>query len=216
MILVSYNINGISQGDTDSKIRFAILGGVNFQNLSGKDFTGNDLDTKGTLGFHAGVNAQIRVADEFYFQPGLLYSTKGAKVNEGINTSTFNISYVELPLNLVYKSNLGSGYIMLGFGPYVAYGINGNSSFTDGTLEVDSDIEFTNVIEITDPITTTYFKPLDMGANIFFGYEMPAGIFIQLNTQLGLINIYPEDNRLTGNQTSIKNVEFGLSAGYRF
>lgn len=208
-------IKSFGQDNNMSKIRFAILGGVNYQNLTGKDFTGRDLNTDGIIGFHGGVNAQIRIADEFYFQPGLLFTTKGAKINEAVST-TYNLSYVELPLNLVYKSKLGTGYMMLGFGPYVAYGVAGKTSYTDGNLKVDSDIEFTNVIELTDPLTKNYVKPLDLGANIFFGYELAGGIFIQLNTQFGMINSSPEDKRFPGGETSIKNTGFGLSLGYRF
>ena len=105
---------------------------------------------------------------------------------------------------------------MLGFGPYVAYGINGSAQRDIGSGFIDSAIEFTNVIETTDPLTTSYFKPLDAGANIFAGYEMSSGIFLQLNTQLGLLNIYPEDKRFTGNNIAIKHAGFGLSLVYRF
>ena len=71
------------------------------------------------IGYHAGVNVQIPVASEFYFQPGLLFSTKGAKNVSGSVTNTTKLSYVELPLNMVYKGKLGNGFVMVGFGPYL-------------------------------------------------------------------------------------------------
>lgn len=199
-----------------SSTAFAVLGGVNLQNLNGKDYLGNKLENDMILGFHAGVNAQIPIAPEFYFQPGLLFSTKGAKNTDLGITSTYHLSYIELPLNLVYKGAVGSGYIMVGFGPYVGYGILGKATFEGGGATVESDIEFKNTLDSGDPFGTTYFKALDAGGNIFAGYETAGGLFFQLNTQFGMLQINPEDNRFPEGETIVKNTGFGLSLGYRF
>jgi hypothetical protein len=195
---------------------FGILGGVNAQNLNGKGFDGSKLSNDMIIGFHAGINAQIPIVPSFYFQPGLLFSTKGAKNTEGVVTTTNKLSYIELPLNLVYKGALGNGYVMVGFGPYVGYGIMGKSITEGGSAKLESDVVFTNAVESDDPLGTTYYKALDAGGNIFAGYEMASGIFLQLNTQFGMININPEDKRFPTGETAIKNTGFGLSLGYRF
>ncbi len=195
---------------------FGLLGGVNFQNLNGKDRSGDQLEYDMIIGYHVGANVQIPIAPEFYFQPGLLFSTKGAKTTTGPVTSTYSLSYLELPLNFVYKGLLGTGYVMVGFGPYVGYGIMGKADHEGGSLTYESDIEFTNTVDAGDPLTTTYFKPLDLGGNLFVGYEMAGGLFFQLNSQLGLVTINPEDNRFSENDLAIKNTGFGFSLGYRF
>ena len=206
-----------SQGIENSKTSFGILGGVNLQNLNGKDRSGDKLENDMLIGFHAGVNVQLPVAPQFYFQPGLLFSTKGAKNTDGLISNTYKLSYVELPLNFVYKALLGNGYFTLGFGPYLAYGIGGKALYESGSVSLETDIEFKKEVESGDPLTTAYVKPFDAGANLFFGYELPAGIFLQLNTQLGLIDINPTDNRLSGdNKSTLKNTGYGLSLGYRF
>ena len=192
----------IAQSTNKGKTSFAILGGVNFQNIDGKDY-GDKLKNNLLIGFHAGFNIQIPIAPEFFLQPGLLYSVKGAKSTTGTITNTFKLSYIELPLNVVYKALLGKGYIMVGFGPYVAYGI--------GTEGSSKDVEFNDVVETN---TVTYFKPLDAGANIFVGYELVSGIFCQLNTQLGMLKINPVE--VPDYKLSAKNTGFGLSIGYRF
>ena len=198
------------------KASFGILGGVNFQNLNGKDFNGDKLENTLTVGWHVGANIQIPIAPEFYFQPGLLFSTKGAKYSDDLSTTTTSLSYIEMPLNLVYKAMLGKGYILVGLGPYVGYAIMGKvKTENDGTSE-KTDIEFQNVVEISDPLTVPYYKALDVGGNILFGYELAAGIFVQLNAQLGLIKINPEYEVLTDDKSSIKNTGFGFSLGYRF
>ncbi|MDF1570143.1 MAG: porin family protein [Bacteroidales bacterium] len=206
-----------AQGPAGSKTSFAILGGVNFQNLNGQHEDGSKLENDLLIGFHAGVNLQLPVAPEFYFQPGLMFSTKGAKNTMLSITGTYKLSYIELPLNFVYKALVGNGYFMLGFGPYVAYGISGKVIYESGSVEIETDIEFQNVVESGDPLTTVYMKPFDAGANLFFGYELSSGLFLQLNTQLGLININPEDNRIgADNNALLKNTGYGLSLGYRF
>lgn len=194
---------------TAQKTSFGILGGVNFQNLNGKDSDGDKLENTIKPGFHAGVNVQIPIVPDFYFQPGLLFSTKGCKNTESEEDMKINISYLELPLNLLYKPLVGKGHFMLGFGPYLGYGISGKIFYGNDS----EDIEFKNKIETANGTFT--LKPFDAGANIFAGYELPAGIFFQLNTQLGLLSIYPEYEG-SENEITLKNTGFSLSAGYRF
>src|SRR5689334_14998267 len=54
-----------------------IRGGANFTNLNG-EIGGDDLDNKIKVGFHAGLDVPMMLAPEFYIQPGVLYTTKGA------------------------------------------------------------------------------------------------------------------------------------------
>ncbi len=206
----------LGQMTDNAKISFAILGGVNVQNLNGKDFSGNKLEYKTILGYHGGINVQMPIAPEFFLQPGVLFTTKGAK-NEGVLiTSTYNVSSIEVPINLVYKGALSGGYVMVGFGPYVSYGIMGTANFEGGAVSLETDIEFKNVVEIGDPLTTTYMKALDAGGNVFIGYEMAAGLFLQVNAQLGMLNLKPEDKRFPDDKSEIRNTGFGASLGYRF
>ena len=192
-----------------AQMGFGILGGLNLQNLNGKDSNGDKLTNDMIIGFHAGINIQIPIVPQFYFQPGLLFTTKGAKNTNG---TSIKLSYVELPLNVVYKALLGSGYFMLGFGPYVAYGIGGKVVPESGTT---SKITFKKSMESGD-VDFTVYKPFDAGGNILIGYEMAGGIFLQLDAQLGMLNIWPENSSVLNNISTMKNTGFGLSLGYRF
>ena len=206
----------MAQTEGNGKMSFGILGGVNFQTFNGKYDNGDKIENDLLIGYHAGINVAIPVAPQFYFQPGVSFSVKGAKATDLGITSSTKLSYIEVPLNLVYKGLLGNGYVLVGFGPYVAYAIKGKVNYEGGAVTVDTDIEFKNVVESSDPALTTYFKAMDAGGNIFFGYEMAAGLFLQLNAQLGMLNIKPEDNRLMGSNPEVKNTGYGLSLGYRF
>jgi hypothetical protein len=217
MILALSGSVAIAQGT--SKMSFGIKGGVNFQNLNGKDYSGDKLENDMLIGYHAGVDVQIPIAPQFYFQPGLLYSLKGAKNTYTVTgteyTSSTKLSYIEMPLNLVYKALLGKGYFMLGFGPYVGYGFSGKVITEGGSSTVEQKIEFQNVVETGDDPTVPYYKAFDVGGNIFAGYELSSGLFFQFNTQLGMVKINPEYKILPDDKSSVKNTGFGLSLGYR-
>ncbi len=218
MIFMLTISSAIAQSTENTKV-FGILGGINVQNFNGKDNNGDKLENDMIIGYHAGINIQIPLAAEFYFQPGLLFSTKGSESSYGTLTGTYNLSYIELPLNLVYKGLLGNGHIILGFGPYIGYGIMGKATLESNSAGIETDIEFTNVVESDDSYSTTHFRPFDAGGNILIGYEGAGGLFLQLNAQLGMLEINPEDKRVVavyGEQLSVKNTGFGLSLGYRF
>src|SRR4051812_18577994 len=77
---------------------FGLRAGVNFQNINGKEYDGTDTDNKLKTGFNIGVNAEIPVAPDFYVQPGVLFTTKGAK-SKADDDIKINLSYIEVPIN---------------------------------------------------------------------------------------------------------------------
>jgi hypothetical protein len=157
LILISHSVKAQDEG-----VSFGIRAGVNIQNFNGKDLTGDKLELNLVPRFHAGVVAEIPIAPEFYFQPGLLYTTKGAKSDNeflGIDMSAeYNLSYLELPLSFVYKPQLGNGYFFLGFGPYVSYGIGGKAKFNVANVSTETDIEFEKEYESLNPAQWKYFQ----------------------------------------------------------
>jgi hypothetical protein len=216
IILIVPQVFAQSKVKGDTKIGFGLLGGVNLQNLNGKDFWGEKLDNKLKFGFHGGLNANIPFAPDFYFQPGLLFTIKGAKADEAAITTTVNLDYLEMPLNLLYRPQLGDGHILLGFGPYVAYGIGGKVKTEGGSITSNLDVKFQNIVKQSDSGDFAYYRAFDAGANIFFGYEFYYGIFCKLNAQLGMLKVNPEYELLSNDKTSYKNTGFGLSVGYKF
>ena len=201
-----------------AQVTFGVRAGVNFQNINGKDAEGDKLKNDLIVGFNAGANVEIPIADEFYLQPGLLFSTKGAKATGDIInlTATTHISYIELPINLLYKPLLGSGHLLLGFGPYVAYGIMGKYIMEISDESEEWDVDFKNKVTADDPDNVVYIRPLDAGANLLAGYELAFGLSFQLNAQLGLLEIKPTHEGADEDDSTSKNTGFGFSAGYRF
>jgi Outer membrane protein beta-barrel domain len=213
MMIVAHSITAQdgAQGTT-----FGVIGGVNYFNLVGDDSDGSAVENDALLGFQGGVFMRIPLANQFYLQPGLLYVQKGAKNESDLGKITYRLSYAELPINFLYKAQVGAGSLLLGFGPYVAYGINGNVKAESGVVSLDNDIVFQNEVALTDPLTNFYAKRVDAGANIFFGYELAGGLSLQFNAQLGMLDVNPDDNRVVDDKTSIRNTGFGISLGYGF
>lgn len=195
---------------TMGKTTFGIRAGVNFQNINGKDGNDKDLDNKIKTGFNVGVTADIPIAPEFYVQPGILFSLKGAKMDDAADTK-INISYLEIPVNFLYKPVLGGGNLLLGFGPYAAFAVGGKIKNDN----VDVDLKFDNEVSPTSPDAYRTLKRFDFGANLLAGYQFSNHLSAQLNAQLGLVNINP---KYTGISTDAKakNTGFGVSLGYSF
>jgi hypothetical protein len=202
----------VATAKSQEGLRFGVLGGINFQNLNGKYVSGDRLESSLILGYHAGVNALIGIAPEIYFQPGLLFSTKGGTVKQTTADVKFRLNYIELPLNVLYRGQIGEGFVLLGLGPYLGYAISGKAI----TGDIKRNIQFQSSIGSGDSNQSYYFRGFDSGANIFAGYEMASGIFLQLNTQLGLLKINPENNMVSNDKSVVKNTGYGLSVGYRF
>lgn len=200
--------------------QFGIRAGVNFTNVSVKE--GDDLDDENTKikpGFHVGATYDIGVTDMFAVQPGLLFSTKGAKYKYDDGNGEYAVTpyYLELPINFLYKPVLGDGNLLLGGGPYVAYGVGGKwkDKYEDesatGKLVFINDYEN----EPEDDDVEVYGRKLDAGINFLAGYEFSNRFSVQFNAQLGLMNTVP---KFDGEKPdgAVKNNGFGISIGYKF
>lgn len=207
-----------------AQISFGVRAGAGLQNINGKDADGDKLENKMIPGFNIGVNVEIPVADEFYVQPGLLFATKGAKEEYeviGIDvTAKKSLSYLEIPINFLYKPQLGNGKLICGFGPYLAYGVAGKVHKEWELLGVDMsetpEVKYQGKVDSDDPNDVVYVKGFDAGANLLFGYELSFGLSIQLNAQLGLLNMNPSYEGVDDDDSRDANTGYGLSLGYRF
>ena len=208
-----------SSADAIGRTTFGVRAGVNFQNITGK--YGNDVKMKNDLipGFNVGVNAEIPIAPTFFIQPGVLFTTKGAKLEENSSqsyTATTHLSYIEIPVNLVYKPLLGTGRLIAGFGPYVDFGVGGKIKYDGTNAPADKDIKFQKSVSGSDNNSYGYYRGFGAGANMLFGYEFANKLSFQLNAQLGLTDINPETEASMSNNAKATNTGFGISAGYRF
>ena len=210
-----------------AQVSFGVAAGPNFQNMVGKNMDGDKVTNGMIIGFHAGVTADIPVAPDFFFQTGLFFSQKGSKNNDGLipnkssgdnYTTTTRISYIELPLHLLFKPQFGKGKILVGFGPYVAFGLAGTQTIKyPNNPAIERKIKFSGEISLEDywDLENAYYRGFDAGADIFAGYELDMGLYLLLKTQLGLLNMITDVSDWEG-EPNLRNTGFGLSVGYNF
>lgn len=222
-IFLLFLITTFSIASAQTKI--GIRTGVNFSNAIMKMENGDKGETESIPGFHLGLTVDIPVAGDFYVQPAALYSAKGFKQKgKGFGYSDdfkADVSYLEVPINLLYKPKLAGGNLILGAGGYLGYGTGGKWKSASGVLIGDiqigdsGDIIFQNDASKGEFGTYLYGKPLDYGANFLVGYELFSQYSIQFNGQGGLANLQTEFNGIKG-RGKIKNQGFGISLGYKF
>lgn len=211
---------------TYAQTKVGIRTGMNFSNVLMEDENGDKNSTKSIPGFQIGLTVDIPIFSDFYLQPAALYSSKGFKQTDSWFSGSGNdlkvtVSYIEVPLNFIYKPQLGSGKLLFGAGPYAGYGTGGKwkseTNVTIGDIVIDNygDAIFKNDIVDGEFGNYLYGKPWDFGANFLVGYEFFDKLSVQLNAQLGINDLKPEVDGAK-REGKLKNKGFGFSLGYKF
>ena len=193
----------------------AILkGGVNFANISNNDDGGYD-DNRMLTSFHVGVLADLNLTEFLALQPGLLYTGKGIKLENDAQEVTFSPRYLELPVNLVFKTPTGNAKFFVGAGPYVAMGIGGKFK-GEGIIDFEEDIRFSD----DDPLTPEEegagafrVRRFDYGLNGIIGIEA-SNLVISAGYGLGLAKIQSGSD--SNDDQNNKHRVFNLSLGFKF
>ncbi|HEY9706098.1 MAG TPA: porin family protein, partial [Allocoleopsis sp.] len=148
--------------------------------------------------------ADVKVSNNFVFQPGLNFTQKGGKFNlsevglPGSGDVDFVLNYIEVPLNVLFKTKAGSGNFFIGAGPSLSFGMSGKAKLDNE----EEDINFGSNEQNDD------YKPFDFGGNIVAGYQLSNGVFIAINYNATLNNIDTDSDITT------KNKYFGIRLGY--
>ena len=204
-----------------------IRAGVNFSSVHLVDAAGEHQHTELMPRMQAGLTVDIPLAMGLYLQPAALYVGKGYKQDGGWlagDDKEFQAaaSYVEVPLNLIYKVWIGVGNLLIGAGPYVAYGLGGEWE-AEGQVAVGDviltesrgDIIFRGDVADGESGNYLYGKPWDYGANVVAGYQFSPKLTLQLHAQFGIANLRPDVDG-TAPEGSTRNYGYGISLGYGF
>ena len=89
----------VSAQATPAKPRFGITAGITLADVGGEDLQNTKLKT----GFVGGVVAALPLGSGFSFQPELVYSMKGTKVDSTNIELSVKVNYFELPLLVRYE-----------------------------------------------------------------------------------------------------------------
>jgi Outer membrane protein beta-barrel domain len=196
-ILVSAATLIIFSAVSQAQIKVGIKGGGNefnqrINSTNGGSLYGGDKDRS----FHAGFIGDLQIAGNFYLQPQLLWSRKGAthfhSTEEG--ATKVRINYIDIPVNVVYKMPLGFGSAFGGAGAAFSYAVNGKQ-------EVDG--HKSNLFKGTNS-----FRREDLSLSFTAGLELNNGLFVSINSEKGLLNV----SKTAG--VNIKNRTTSVSLGY--
>jgi hypothetical protein len=206
-----------------------IRAGINLANVSVTE-NGRVNEANQLTSFQVGIIGDIRLGvSALSLQPGLLYTGKGSKIQEGTAgqsgyyKQTFNPRYIEVPVNLVFKAPITrSTRLFVGAGPYAAIGIGGDVK-TEGTnllgqvYNRERDIEFSN----DDPTTFNreegaglgLVRRFDYGLNGTAGLEGKS-IVLGVNYGLGLAKLQSGTN--SGEDNNNKHRVLSFTLGFKF
>lgn len=211
-----------------AQIRLGALGGVHSANvLETNSIPGWDTATKryesSRSGFQLGAILEIPLGHKgFYFQPAILYTTKGRqylKNNDSLTSAstdtvyskqTLNLGYVDIPLNLTYKFTLSENErhknsFFISAGPYVSFFYTGNLTRQRLTL---SDPKY---LSEADPLSVgkgpDTYKVVDLGINGRTGFEF-GNVMLSAYFSQGLTSFYNAPY-----PGSFKHKLFGASLG---
>ncbi|MGC4234227.1 MAG: porin family protein [Niabella sp.] len=192
----------------NAQATFGLKAGLNVSNLTVKG-EGIKVKYNSLPGLHIGVMASLPISDNLSIDPALLYSGKGAKGDDNdeyvalYSNESYNINYLELPINISYSFNLSSTDNIKPFvfaGPYLGLAFSGKYK-SENTSEK---------FKIGNDKNTSDIKPVDYGANIGAGVKF-SNFRISAQYGIGMANILPGTS-----STKMHNSTFGLSIGYTF
>lgn len=205
-----------------------VKAGINLANVSVTD-NGRVNDANALTSFQVGVTGDVHLGGPMYLQPGIFYTGKGSKVQNGDPSSypyykaTSNPKYIEVPLNVVFKAPIGGETkFFAGAGPYLGVGINGKNKVEGKNIigvgfKSESDIEFSD----DDPTTLSYeegaglgiVKRFDYGLNGIAGIEART-VVLSVGYGLGLAKLQSGGNNSEDHNNKHRVLSFTL--GFKF
>lgn len=148
-------------------------------------------------GFRVGGAAEFAIGkDGFYIAPGVAYTMKGAKDD----AATRRLHYLQVPVNAGFRASFAQDMtVSLEVGPYLAYGLAGNTTLKNSDLSVDA---FGDKGDL---------KRFDMGLGIAaaLGYQR---YYFQVGYDHGILNVAQNGS----SYNSIRNYDFYVGVGVRF
>lgn len=183
---------------TQAQINFGLRTGITLANQNRVDHEDYyEQSTKAKTKFHFGLHADMKISGNIYAQPGIGFTGKGSQHTSSYSgTQTdFKMSYIDVPLNFVYKYPVPFGKIYGGGGPVVSYATSGKIEQKGKSKKMFGD-------------TNDDYKRGDFGFDLLAGVELAKGLAGGISYHAGFVDIYKHE------AAKIKNRTFNVSVGY--
>ena len=218
----------VSSAQSLIPIKYGIKAGLNFSSLNISSIEGvQPTDNSSQMGIAAGFIVHIPLSDEWFINPEVLYSQKGASFNyafthdyeinqrdEYKTNNQVTLSYVELNPTISYKA---TDKLALNFGPSVSFLIGEDYDYTPDPVR-----DITNTAHIlTDGLVET--ASLDVGLNLGISYFFTEHFFVDSRVYTGFLEVasatQPYEEIINNNPDpayTLKNRSIVLSIAYLF
>lgn len=172
--------------------------------LNVSDISGSDSDdSKAKIGFGIGVGLDYTFNSGFTLSSGLDFITKGFKAKEDYFTSKGKLkaNYLQIPMHAGYKVLFGDkSSLTLTAGPYLAYGVGGKVSASEGYEDFKID-------------TFDASKKFDLGLGLRIKYSI-SNFNVFMGFDHGIISAAKKS--FFEESLTVYNLNFYLGVGYRF
>ena len=185
--LTGFHLTGYA--DIKLMTNLSIQPGLSLQNKGGKI---NFYDLIKSIDFTK-VEGDFEIAG----QDIDLENVEGSEILKDIEP-TISTMYMEVPINFVYYISAGNGDVLLGAGPYAAYGVSARTKLQDYNESGSFD--------------EAGMKAFDAGLNVMAGYKLANGFLVNAGYGLGLLNTSKESDSKYSNKNRV--LSFGI--GYQF
>jgi hypothetical protein len=133
----------------------------------------------------------------------LLFSYEGYMPTIYDTKATIHVSFIKIPLNVIYKSSGTDSKWKFGLGPYFGIGVGGH--YTDENTTGKIKINFGNNANNDD------LKRVDIGADLMAAYEVTDQIWIRGTFDFGLANYLTPGST---QDASAHSLSFGITGYY--
>jgi hypothetical protein len=152
LVVISVFVFEFSGAQEKTELTFGFKVGLNVSDITNKD------DTKYLLGLHTGFFGEFKFNKKFSIQPELLYSSQGAKFNEGAK----KLDYFNMPIMAKYYISDAFDFEV---GPQFGFLLSAKQSGID---------------------IRSSFKTTDIGINFGAGYSITDYLLASIRYNLGL------------------------------
>jgi Outer membrane protein beta-barrel domain len=211
------------------KVKFGAKASLSFSKLSISIPKATSLpESKFLTGFNVGGFVEIPLGTKFAFQPELLYSSQGGKLEfnetEAQNSysysesTTLKTSYINIPLLAKYYATEKLFFIA---GPQIGFILEAKGSSSATESITFNGVKQTSSFSIPEKDIKDFYNSIDFGLGLGGGYFFTENLFAEARYNIGLSNNHKQKDQTFGgvvfkDERVEKSSSIQIAVGYRF
>ena len=212
--------------DQKGGISYGVRAGLNVSKIAGQYSPDSDdkLDFNSRVGFQVGAVVDIPITNGFYVQPGLLFTTRGAKEKSSYSeagyseeaSTKYRPMYLQIPVLASFRADVSESVnVQVHVGPHFAFGLGGKckDSYSDSDGLSESQ-KYPFFGESTENEARFGAKRFDFGLLFGAGVTLREHYYVGIVYDLGLVNMAIDKE--WGKEAKFHNRNFSIQLGYNF